>query len=87
MSSQPNIYKPMPNLVIVSIPEVDYYFSYETCIAVRLRGDLIISENIWSVTTGKHLNYVSRDHSIRIDNEKFNIIINGIKLSTVLQPE
>lgn len=48
------------------------YFSYETPIAFYDNGKLIISENIWSSTTGKHLNDINRDKSIRINNTEFN---------------
>lgn len=65
----------MPNFTVVSIGEVDYYFSYKTIIAFRKHGNLIISENIWSTTTGKHLNYISRDHSIRITNLEFDNLV------------
>ena len=51
----------------------DYYFSYDTLVAFRsLNTGLVIMENYWSTTTGKHLNWINRDHSIRVDSETFN---------------
>jgi len=32
---------------------------------------LIIRENIWGSTTGKHLNWIDRDKSIRVDSATF----------------
>ena len=44
-----------------------YFFSYETCIAFAINGELVISKNIWSNTTSKHLNLIDTDKTIRID--------------------
>lgn len=46
------------------------YFSYETPIAVRIDGKLTISENNWGPTTGKHLNSICTDKSIRVANRE-----------------
>ncbi len=52
------------------------WFSYETPIACLpdqdIPSDLLITKNIWSVTTGKHLNIINPDKSIRIENHVFN---------------
>ena len=49
----------------VSMMGVDVYFSYRTPVAFRTPSTgLVVSENCWSVTTGKHLNWIdggSRD--------------------------
>jgi hypothetical protein len=34
------------------------YYSYNTCVAVTNQVDTYVSENVWSVTTGKHLNKI-----------------------------
>lgn len=49
-------------------------FSYETCVAFAVSGEgWVVSENIWSKTTGKHLNqevgFIPK--SQRIPNEEF----------------
>jgi hypothetical protein len=50
----------------------EFYFSYKTLIAFRGRsGRLVISRNYWGVTTGRHLNAINRDHSIRLSSEQF----------------
>ncbi|RLD68393.1 MAG: hypothetical protein DRI98_11840, partial [Bacteroidetes bacterium] len=43
-----------------------YYYSYKTKIAVRNGSKLAIRENSWGPTTGKHLNAIDRDKSIRL---------------------
>lgn len=48
------------------------YFSYETVVAFREDdGELVISENIWGPTTGKHLNQIDDDKEKRISRSKF----------------
>jgi hypothetical protein len=37
---------------------VDVYFSYKTIVAIRYNGDLLVSENCYSTTTGKHINAI-----------------------------
>jgi hypothetical protein len=36
----------------------DYYYSYKTLVAFRDRHGLIVRENVWGRTTGKHLNWI-----------------------------
>ena len=47
------------NSLMVEIGDLILYFSYQTVIAFRapLNG-LVVSENAWSTTTGKHLNWI-----------------------------
>lgn len=52
---------------------MDLYFSYETVVAFSSsEAGLVISENIWGNTTGKHLNWLNDDKSVRIENYVFN---------------
>ena len=45
--------------VCVSIGPIDLYFSYRTVIAFRAPGHgLNISQNLWSTTTGRHMNEI-----------------------------
>lgn len=56
----------------VEIGGMRFWFSYETCIAFSSeRTGFVIRENDWSNTTGKHLNAINPDHSIRIKSEDF----------------
>lgn len=46
-----------PNCTTVRIGGVSLYFSYETIVGFRTsETGTVLSENIWSQTTGKHLN-------------------------------
>ena len=58
-----------------------FWFSYRTCIAFKPSGgDLIISQNEWGTTTGKHLNAINRDKGIRADRETFEGLLKGFKV-------
>ena len=49
-----------------------YWFSYETLVVFSINGEFHIIKNYWSTTTGKHLNWINPDKSIREDRETFN---------------
>ena len=68
----------MPNLTKISIGYTKIYFSYEMPIAFFNSKGLVISENIWTRTTGKHLNAINDDKSIRIDNDSFVERLNSL---------
>jgi hypothetical protein len=64
------------NQATVTVGDVDLYFSYETCVAFRAPGyGLVVSENVWGVTTGKHLTAIdggSKERkAARMNNELF----------------
>lgn len=64
------------NALAVQIGELTVYFSYETVVAFRSpKTGLVVSENVWSTTTGKHLNAIG-PKDMRIDNEEFQILLN-----------
>lgn len=48
-----------------------FYFSYDTLIAFTSPDGLVIRENEWAQTTGKHLNAIDPDKSKRVDGETF----------------
>ena len=65
----------------ITIGGLDLYFSYETC--VGFNSDLIeegdvISENIWSNTTGKFLNMLEGDHKKRFPHDKFTDMLSNV---------
>ena len=61
------------NQYMVSSFGKELYFSYETCVAFRGEdGKLIVSENVWSKTTGKFLNELQPDKTVRLDYEAFS---------------
>jgi len=47
------------------------YFSYETPIAFAIGSKMVIRVNDWKQTTGKHLNWINDDKSLRISGEEF----------------
>ena len=55
----------------VSIGDITLYFSYNTIVAFSIGYKLTISENVWSNTTGKHLNFINPNKSIRTPYEEF----------------
>ena len=55
----------------VNMGSLTLYFSYETIIAFRTCGRLICSENVWSTTTGRHLNRIEPDKKQRVSHKGF----------------
>ena len=37
----------------------------------EIGNELVISENVWGTTTGKHLNWINEDKTKRIPNKEF----------------
>ena len=65
----------------VSVGNLTLHFSYETVIAFNSPfSGFVISENVWSTTTGRHLNEISPMKPLRIANDVFKA-----KLSEVLK--
>lgn len=61
MSKQVSIEHPTdrPNFTLVTIGDASVYFSYRTPVAFYGDEGLVIRENDWGPTTGRHLNYIS----------------------------
>ena len=61
-----------PNSTKIYMNGLTIYYSYSTVVAFwgELHGRQI-AKNTWSVTTGKHLNDIDPDHSIRLDYDQF----------------
>ena len=60
--------------------EAQVYYSYSTIIAVRIWDKLYIRENDWSTTTGRHLNAINPDKSIRLPSAEFEQVLIDIKV-------
>ena len=60
-----------PNFTEVTLGDKTVYFSYKTPIAFRGENGLVIRENDWNVTTGKHLNWICDDKTARITGAEF----------------
>ena len=70
----------------VEINNLTLWFSYRTPVAFSYMGEFCIRENVWSTTTGRHLNEIDDDHSIRISGEEFNKRLNQITINIVHRP-
>jgi hypothetical protein len=59
--------------LMLSIGETDLYFSYQTLVAFRHPGaGLVVRQNDWGVTTGKHLNWSDQGNKEgRVSEERF----------------
>ena len=55
----------------VGVGSLTLYFSYRTVIAFSDGADFAICQNRWGPTTGKHLNWVNPDKSLRISGSEF----------------
>ena len=55
----------------VTVGSLTIYQSYATAIAFIGRAGLVIRDNDWGVTTGKHLNWIDRDKGKRIPGAQF----------------
>ena len=56
-----------------------YYFSYDTLVAFYDDEGLCIRENIWGPTTGKHLNWINKDKSIRVGSDIFEARLQALR--------
>lgn len=57
----------------VDLGDKSFWFSYETIVAFQDGQGLVVSENIWSVTTGKHLNMIEPEKGRRVPHDDFLI--------------
>lgn len=60
---------------------VTIWFSFETPIAFDEGRGIVISENVWTNTTGKHMNFINPDKSKRIPNDLFKLQLNDLEVS------
>lgn len=58
--------------IAVTIGVIDLYWSYDTVVAFRAPGyGLLVCENVWGSTTGKHLNCINEDKKSRVGRVLF----------------
>lgn len=73
-----------PNFTKINIGTVTVWFSYDTPIAFRASGERVVRENIWSTTTGKHLNYIDggdkEAKERRVSSDEFNRALDELGL-------
>ena len=66
---------------------VVYYKSYSTIVAFDGPSGLVVSENCWSSTTGKHLNWISRNKDIRLKRSEFEQELKKVQSSKEKAPD
>ena len=56
----------------VTSQHIELWYSYETIVAYRdMQDGLVVIQNQWGATTGKHLNWINDDKSGRLPHNKF----------------
>lgn len=66
------------NALKINTPGITIYYSYDTIVAYEdIHDGLVCSKNIWSNTTGKHLNWIQPDKSKRVDYLGFVGLLNS----------
>lgn len=55
-----------------------FWFSYDTLVAFMIKGEFHIVKNYWGTTTGKHLNWICSNKSIRESMEDFEANYNRL---------
>lgn len=64
------------NTLMVDLGSIRLYYSYKTIVAFwTADSGLVTSKNVWTVTTGKHINWIQSDKSKRIPNDAFQIYL------------
>ncbi|MFA6694989.1 MAG: hypothetical protein WCR85_00030 [Sphaerochaeta sp.] len=69
-------YMKSPSAHLLEVDNLEIYFSYETPIAFRNEeGTMIVSENVWGSTTGRHIAALGVDKKDRIPSEEFDALL------------
>lgn len=64
--------------IAIDVGSLTLYFSYDTVVAFTDDSGLVISENNWGSTTGKHLNAISENKKLRIPRADFEAKLNEV---------
>jgi hypothetical protein len=73
----------MPHFYLVEAGTLKLWFSYDTIVAFQSGGTRVVCENVWSTTTGKHLNWIDGgDKEAKAERE--NVTDFGAMLEAVL---
>lgn len=69
----PKIVENDKNFLCMEIGPITLWYSYSTLIAFQVNSnDKVVHENVWSNTTGRHLNRIDCNHEYRHNSVKFN---------------
>ena len=74
-----------PNFTKINVGALTVWFSYETPIAFKVDGhSRVVRENIWSTTTGKHLNAIDggtkEATANRVSSDEFDRALDALGL-------
>jgi hypothetical protein len=62
-----------PNAIVVTVCGIRFYFSYETIVAYHAPSTgFVTCHNVWSTTTGKHINRICPERADRVDYDTFS---------------
>jgi hypothetical protein len=71
MTGMPQVEVIASNFTRIDTGKVTIWFSYRTPIAFRVDGhEIVVRENSWNVTTGKHLNQIDGRVSKKLQKER-----------------
>lgn len=65
------VHTPHKNQTIVTIGGNAFYFSYQTCVAARVGGDLFRRDHNYSPTTAKHMGQMRCADWPKVDDAEF----------------
>jgi hypothetical protein len=78
-NTKPNLVQYKPNLTKIEFKSLTLYFSYSECIGFQIdNNEPVFSENIWSLTTAKHLNFLGSKKEDRLPREQFLERLEGL---------
>lgn len=67
---------------------IELWYSYETIVAYRdFEDGLVVTQNRWGVTTGKHLNFIHEDKKRRKDADTFEKMLKDAIARHIVQEE
>lgn len=59
------------SLQVLTVGRLKLYYSYKTVVAYETDSKKVVCENVWSKTTGKHLNMIDPIHETRQREDVF----------------
>jgi len=64
------------NTLVVTVGDIRVWYSYRTPVAFEIGdNDMVVHQNDWAQTTGKHLNWIDGgDKKSRVSHEEFQRI-------------
>jgi len=65
--------RPQPNFNIISVGDMDFYFSYDHLIGYAAPGESlnVVMKNRWGEIREPHFNLIEKDKSYRLDSNIF----------------